>query len=130
MSIGGLSVRGLLAGVMLACVLPAMPAFAHHGWAWTEEAFFELTGIIKSVYVGNPHATMDVDVDGVVWRVELAPPGPTMAAGFTEETANPGDEVVALGNRSLDPNEKRMKAVRITVGGKAYDIYPSRVPAN
>ena len=30
---------------------------------------------------------------GVVWRVELAPPGPTMASGFTEDTVKPGDEV-------------------------------------
>ena len=125
--------RGLAIGLALlgaALATPVLPAFAHHGWAWTEDGFFELTGTVKSVFVGNPHATLDLEVEGVVWRVELAPPGPTMAAGFTEDTVKPGDEVVALGNRSLDPNEKRMKAVRITVGGKAYDIYPARVPAN
>ena len=124
--------RGLAIGLALlgaALATPVLPAFAHHGWAWTEEGLFELTGIIKAVYVGNPHATLDVDVEGVVWRVELAPPGPTMAAGFTEESAKPGDEVVALGNRSLDPNETRMKAVRITVGGKTYDVDPARAPA-
>jgi hypothetical protein len=122
--------RLLLAGLVIALATPVLPALAHHGWGWTEDGFFELTGIVKAVYVGNPHATLDVDVEGVVWRVELAPPGPTMAAGFTEETVKPGDEVVALGNRSQDPNETRMKAVRVTVGGKAYDVYPSRVPAN
>jgi hypothetical protein len=111
-------------------IAPIPAASAHHGWAWTEDGFFELTGIIKAVYVGNPHATIDVDVEGETWRVELAPPGPTMAAGFTEDVAKPGDEVVALGNRSLDPNEKRMKAVRITIGDKVYDVYPGRAPAN
>ncbi len=122
--------RILLASVVIGLAMPVLPALAHHGWAWTADGFFELTGIVKAVYVGNPHATLDVDVEGVLWRVELAPPGPTMAAGFTEESAKPGDEVVALGNRSVDPNEARMKAVRITVGGKVYDVYPSRVPAN
>lgn len=122
--------RILLASLAIGLALPVLPALAHHGWAWTEDGFFELTGIVKAVYVGNPHATLDVDVEGEVWRVELAPPGPTMAAGFTEDSVKPGDEVVALGNRSLDENEKRMKAVRITVGGKAYDVYPARVPAN
>lgn len=122
--------RALLVTVAIGIAAPVLPALAHHGWAWTADGLFELTGIVKAVYVGNPHATLDVDVEGVVWRVELAPPGPTTAAGFTEETAKPGDEVVALGNRSLDPNENRMKAVRITVGGKAYDVYPSRAPAN
>ena len=123
--------RGILLLVAaFGIAMPVLPALAHHGWAWTEEGFFELTGTVESVFVGNPHATLDLEVEGVVWRVELAPPGPTMAAGFTEESAKPGDEVVALGNRSLDPNETRMKAVRITVGGKTYDIYPTRVPAN
>lgn len=125
--------RGLAIGLALlgaALAVPVLPAQAHHGWTWTEEGLFELTGVVKAVYVGNPHATLDIEVEGEVWRVELAPPGPTMAAGFTEDSVKPGDAVVALGNRSLDHSEKRMKAVRITVGGKVYDVYPSRVPAN
>lgn len=118
-------------GAMLtvpAVLAMAVPGMAHHGWSWTEDGFFELTGVIREVYVGNPHATLDVDVEGEMWRVELAPPTATIRAGFTEDTAKPGDEVVAIGNRSREKTEKRMKAVRITVNGKTYDIYPSRVP--
>ena len=122
--------RILFACVALGVIAPVLPALAHHGWSWTEDGFFELTGVVKAVYVGNPHATLDLDVEGETWRVELAPPGPTIAAGFTEESAKLGDEAVALGNRSLDPSEKRMKAVRITVEGKVYDVYPARAPAN
>ena len=118
-----------LLAALMGGALPAT-AFAHHGWAWTDEGFFELTGIIKAVYVGNPHATLDVDVEGEVWRVELAPPGPTQAAGFTEQVAQIGDEVVATGNRSQDHNEKRMKAVRIVIKGVTYDVYPDRVPTS
>ncbi len=103
-------------------------ALAHHGWSWTEDGFFQLTGVIRTVYVGNPHATLDVDVEGEIWRVELAPPSATIAAGFTEEAAKAGDEVFAIGNRSRDDTEKRMKAVRLTVNGKTYDVYPNRVP--
>jgi hypothetical protein len=110
-------------------LLAAGPAFAHHGWSWTEDGFFELKGIIKAIYIGNPHATLDVDVEGEIWRVELAPPSATIRAGFTEEVAKVGDEVTALGNRSRDETEKRMKAVRVTVNGKAYDVYPSRTPS-
>ena len=68
--------------------------------------------------------------DGAVWRVELAPPARTIAAGFTEDAAKAGDEVTAIGNRSKDKAERRMKAVRIIVGGKTYDVYPDRVPSN
>ncbi|WP_274627002.1 DUF6152 family protein [Arvimicrobium flavum] len=121
-----ISLRGLaLAGVL---VTAAIPALAHHGWSWTEEGMFKLTGKITKIYIGNPHATLDVDAEGQIWRVELAPPSRTIAAGFTEDVAKPGDEVIAIGNRSIDHNEKRMKAVRITVNGKNYDVYPDRVP--
>ncbi len=114
---------------MAALLLTAAPAFAHHGWSWTEDGFFELTGTIKTVYLGNPHAALDVDVEGEVWKVELAPPAATQNAGFIEGSAKPGDEVKALGNRSRDAAERRMKAVRITVGGQVYDIYPARAPS-
>jgi hypothetical protein len=104
----------------------AAPAFAHHGWSWTESGFFQLEGIIAAVYLGNPHATLDIDVEGTIWRVELAPPGPTSAAGFVDGVAKVGDEVTAFGNRSSDPDETRMKAVRIVIGDKTYDVYPDR----
>jgi hypothetical protein len=117
----------MILALALTAALPGA-ALAHHGWAWTEDGFFELTGIITAVYVGNPHATLDVDVEGEIWRVELAPPGPTMAAGFTEDVAKPGDEVLAIGNRSQDETERRMKAVRIVIRGVTYDVYPTRVP--
>ncbi|MVA96610.1 hypothetical protein GN330_05020 [Nitratireductor sp. CAU 1489] len=106
-----------------------MPAYAHHGWSWTEDGFFQLEGIVAAIYIGNPHATLDIDVEGELWRVELAPPSRTVAAGFTEEAAAIGDEITAIGNRSLDPAERRMKAVRIVVNGKTYDVYPRRAPS-
>jgi hypothetical protein len=104
----------------------AVPATAHHGWSWTESGFFQLEGTITDIFIGNPHATLDVDVEGTIWRVELAPLGPTTAAGFVEGVASVGDEVTAIGNRSVDPNEMRMKAVRIIVNGTTYDVYPDR----
>jgi hypothetical protein len=112
--------RSLIGAALLVLIAPA--ALAHHGWAWTEQGFFELTGVITEIYLGNPHATLDVDVEGEIWRVELAPPGPTAASGFVEGVAKPGDEVTATGHRSADPNEKRMKAVRVVVGGNTYDV--------
>ena len=121
---GGFLKPAILALTLAAAV--ALPAAAHHGWSWTESGFFELEGIVREVYIGNPHATIDVDVEGVVWRVELAPPGPTTASGFIDGVAKPGDELTAIGNRSVDPAETRMKAVRVIVGGKTYDVYPDR----
>jgi len=102
-------------------------AFAHHGWSWTVEEQSELTGTIEDIYIGNPHAVLMVAAEDGSWTVELSPPARTRAAGFDENAAKVGDEVTAIGNRSADPNEKRMKAVQIVVNGKTYDIYPDRI---
>ena len=117
--------RMLLA--LSATALFSSAAFAHHGWAWTDEERFELTGKIKEVFIGNPHAVLSVEAEDGVWTVELAPPSRTRAAGVDENTAKVGDQVTAIGNRSSDHNEKRMKAVQIVVNGKTYDIYPDRI---
>lgn len=112
----------------LSSFVSAGAAFAHHGWSWTQDGFFELTGTIAAISYGNPHPTLDVEVDGEIWKIDLATPAATRRAGFLEDTAAVGDEVTAIGNRARDETERWMKAVRITVGGRTYDVYPSRVP--
>lgn len=108
-------------------VLVAPAALAHHGWAWTDDERFELTGTIREIFLGNPHAVLSVEASDGLWTVELAPPSRTRAAGFDEQAAKVGDQVTAIGNRSKDATEKRMKAVRIVVNGKTYDVYPDRI---
>ncbi|MFC7553754.1 DUF6152 family protein [Pseudoroseomonas wenyumeiae] len=119
--------RRLGAGLVVAA-LGATGAAAHHGWSWAEGGQHELRGTIREIYIGQPHPTLRVETarDGL-WIIELGNPGQTARAGFTEASARPGDTVVALGNRSLQAGEKRMKAVRITVGERRYDIYPDRI---
>ena len=63
-----------------------------------------------------------------------------MSAGFLRwssagadakaETAKAGDAIVVLGNRAKDKNQLWMKAVRITVASKTYDLYPERIKTN
>jgi len=125
MRTGGFSRRAVLA--VSAAALFAAPALAHHGWAWTDEEKFELTGTIQEIFIGNPHAVLKVEAEDGVWTVELAPPSRTRAAGFDENAAKVGDQVTAIGNRSSDHNEKRMKAVQLVVNGKTHDIYPDRI---
>ncbi len=124
-----LMVRVLTASMLALPVLSG--AAAHHGWSWADADQIELKGTIRDIYIGPPHPTLDVETasDGV-WRVELGNPRQTERAGFVEGSAKVGDEIVAIGNRSQDAGEKRMKAVRITVGGKTYDIYPERIRTN
>lgn len=122
----------LLAGALLlagpgGALLPS-GAVAHHGWSWAEGEPFTLTGTVREVYIGQPHPTLRVETerDGL-WTVELGNPRQTERAGFREGTAKPGDRVTALGNRSRDAGERRMKATRLTLDGRNYDIYPERI---
>jgi hypothetical protein len=125
MSIVRFSRRTLFAGVIAVAAVSA--ALAHHGWDWAVDEQSELTGTIQEIFLGNPHAVLNVMTPAGLWIVELAPPGRTRAAGFDESAARIGDEVTAIGHRSRDPNERRMKAVRIIVNGATYDVYPDRV---
>ena len=111
-----------------AMLISTATALAHHGWAWTEDEFFEIEGVIVAMSFGNPHPALDVDIGGEIWRVDLATPAVTARAGFTEEKARVGSQIKVIGNRSRDASERLMKAVRIVVEGETFDVYPNRVP--
>ena len=116
-----------LTGVIVA---PSLPAFAHHGWSWAEDKQMELKGTIRKISMAPPHPTLMVAADDkVVWLVELGNPTLTARSGFTAKTAKPGDAIVVLGNRHKDKSKAHMKAVRITIAGRNYDIYPERISA-
>jgi len=121
-----LSRRALVGLAALAPLLTAGAALAHHGWAWTAPEDFTLTGRIEEIHLGNPHARLMVAAQDGLWTVDLAPPSRTAASGFVEGVAEVGDEVTAQGHRSRDPQERRMKAERITIDGRDYDVYPNR----
>jgi hypothetical protein len=116
-----------LAGAALGAVLFASGAAAHHGWSWAEEDQVELDGVVREVFIGPPHPVLKVEAEDGLWTVELGNPTQTQRSGFAEASAKVGDKVTALGNKSTDEAEKRMKAVRLTVGDKVYDIYPDRI---
>jgi hypothetical protein len=105
-----------------------LPAAAHHGWSWAESEPFELQGRIERISMDPPHPTLHVKAaDGILWQVDLGNPNQTARSGFTGTTAKPGDAILVLGNRSLEKNTAHMKAVRITLAGEKYDIYPERI---
>jgi hypothetical protein len=120
-----LLVRVLAAGVL---VVTGLPAVAHHGWSWAESEQIELVGTIQTISMAPPHPTLHVTAeDGVLWQVDLGNPRQTERSGFTADTAKPGDSITVLGNRAKDRSEMHMKAVRITIAGENYDMYPERI---
>jgi hypothetical protein len=123
-----LAFSGLLAAAAALAALAAGPALAHHGWSWAEAAQSTLGGTIKSISMDPPHPGLVVTADdGTDWQIDLGNPRQTERSGFARETAKPGDAITVLGNRSLDASEMRMKAVRVTIDGRNYDMYPERI---
>ena len=119
--------RRMAAGILAAAGLGIGGAAAHHGWSWAEGEQTELRGTVREVYVGQPHPSLRVEAADGLWTVELANPRQTERAGFTAESTKPGDTVLAIGNRARAEGERRMKAVRLVVGDRTYDLYPERI---
>lgn len=106
----------------------ALPAAAHHGWSWAVDEQSELQGTIVGISMAPPHPTLRVRAtDGVVWQVDLGNPTQTERSGFTGTSGKVGDAVTVLGNRHKDKSRMHMKAVRITLAGKNFDMYPERI---
>ena len=116
----------LAAALSLALMLPAGLALAHHGWSWTTGGNIELTGVIASARLGNPHGVLEVDVEGETWTVEVGQPWRNERAGLKKGDLAEGVEIRAIGQPSADPSEKRMKVERLYLGDREYILYPNR----
>lgn len=120
--------RGCGAAISAAFAVALFPglARAHHGWGWATDEEFELTGKIKAVQLGNPHGELTLDVNGEDWIVEIGQPWRNERAGLTESLLAAGTTVTAHGHRSAEMSERLMKAERIVIAGKDYQLYPDR----
>jgi hypothetical protein len=116
-----LSVLALAAGMLV-----MQAATAHHGWGWASEEEFELTGKITNVRLGNPHGLLNVDANGEKWVVEVGQPWRNEQAGLTDNLLTVGRTITAHGHRSKKESEKLMKAERVIIDGKSYNLYPDR----
>lgn len=110
----------------LGLMLPAGSALAHHGWAWTTGGNIELTGVIESVRLSNPHGVLEVDVEGETWTVEVGQPWRNERAGLVEGDLAEGVEIRVIGEPAADVSERRLKVERLYLGDREYILYPSR----
>jgi len=125
MSLPSKRIRPALVAVVLGVFLtPA--AWAHHGWGWATDQEFELTGQVTAVRLGNPHGEVILDVKGEQWVVEVGQPWRNERAGLTPKLLGKGQVVTAHGHRSAKKGQRLMKAERVVIGGKSYNLYPDR----
>jgi hypothetical protein len=119
--------RILLGGLAAWALAAAGAAQAHHGWTWAADATFEITGVIKSARLGNPHGILKITSKGEEWTVEVGQPWRNHRAGLKDSMLVKGVELTVRGNRAKDPKLKVVKAVRIIIKGQNYDLYPERL---
>lgn len=114
----------VIAVAMLA--ITTTSSFAHHGWSWTTGGNIDLTGVIKSAQLGNPHGVLTVDVEGETWTVEVGQPWRNKRAGLKDEDFAVGNEMRFIGEPAADRSKKLMKAERIFIKDREYILYPDR----
>ncbi len=105
----------------------ATGAFAHHGWEWATGDLIDLSGVIKSTKLGNPHGLLTVTAKDGDWTVEVGQPWRNARAGLKDSMLVKGVELTIRGNRAKDTKLKVFKAVRVVINGKNYDLYPERI---
>lgn len=101
-------------------------ALAHHGWGWATDEEFEITGKVVAVSLGNPHGEVTIEVENENWLVEVGQPWRNQRAGLTVELLRVGRVITVHGHRSARQAERLVKAERLMIDGKDYDLYPDR----
>ena len=112
--------------VLATAVFLAQAASAHHGWGWATAEEFELTGEITAVRLGNPHGEVTLNVKGEQWVVEVGQPWRNENAKLTPKLLSKGQIITAHGHRSAKKEQRLMKAERVVIDGKSYNLYPDR----
>ena len=101
-------------------------AEAHHGWDWTTGKSMELTGVIKTSKLGNPHGLLTVDVKGQVWTVEVGQPWRNKNAGLKDSDFAVGNEIRLLGEPAANTSKSVIKALRVYIKDREHNLYPER----
>jgi hypothetical protein len=98
---------------VLALLLAARPALAHHAFASEYDANkpIKFSGTVTKMEWVNPHAWIHVDVkkpDGTVekWMIETGTPITLLRRGFTKASLQPGTEIVVDGYQSKDGSHR------------------------
>ena len=110
----------------LGLAAPTVGALAHHGWSWTTGGNIDLTGIVVTVRLGNPHGILKIDVEGETWTAEVGQPWRNARAGLKDGDLAEGVEIRVIGEPAADLSERRIKVERLFLGEREYILYPGR----
>ena len=114
--------------VLLAGILGAVPAMAHHSFAaeFDNAKPVALTGTVTKLEWTNPHARIYLEVkdtDGKVanWECELGSPNTLMHKGWTRNSLKPGDQISVNGFSAKDgSNAASAVQVKLADGKRVF----------
>ena len=115
-----------IAVLVVGLMAPMVGTLAHHGWSWTTGGNIDLTGIIKTVRLGNPHGVLKIDVEGEEWTAEVGQPWRNERAGLKDGDLAVGVEIRVIGEPAADLSERLIKVERLFLGDQEYVLYPGR----
>jgi hypothetical protein len=113
-----MTLRSLL---LVLALLPA-GALAHHGWShYDQDKAITLTGTVRSAGYEHPHGHVQLQADGKLWQVTLAPPSRMERRGLAREALVPGITATVVGYRHRDHADE-LRAETITIDGKTTEL--------
>lgn len=99
-------------------------------WAEFKPTDTQLDGVIIDANLDSADPTLKVrGPDGRNWTVELADRRRNQSLGLTRAALLPGDAVHVVGRRTQRFGEQRIKALRLTVEGQSFELFPELEPA-
>jgi len=107
---------------LVAALLLAGPAIAHHGWGdYDVQKRLVIQGEIVGVAYGFPHVTIELKDGQKLWHVILAPPSRMERRGIPPEELELGLVVTVTGYASKsEPGE--MRAEHIALNGRTVPM--------
>lgn len=94
-------------------------------WDEFQPHLTELEAVVTDNYATGSDPVLCVrDKNGRNWTIELASRVRNAEIGLKESAALPGDPVRIIGRRIRHFGEQRIKAVHLTIAGRAFEVYP------
>ena len=109
---------------LLALLLAALPAAAHHSGAmFDDKNSVTLNGTVKAFQWTNPHCFIQMLVPGkdgkmAEWSVELGAPFEVIRTGFKPKSLQPGDKITVVIRPMRDGSRAGLFVSAVTPDGK------------
>jgi hypothetical protein len=115
------SISAVLTAVFVLALAGTARVAAHHGWTGYTDKETTLTGTVESFSYENPHASVELNVDGKKYHVVLAPPSRMQSRGLQKDMLKVGGKATVAGyvHRSI---ATEMRAERIVIGDRTTEL--------